>query len=258
MIVGSSGHSPVHDSPGPMGDGPVWQVIRGPICTSRCPQQTQAQLGSIPAKRAATTKLYGCIHVVGWQQFVDQTVDALKVLMKTATGAAIAADISACGKTVWITKITKRTVTRGKGRWYASAWEHDKDGARSQDPRPHAADPDSIKPGQEPSFRPGHPATWVPKNPGNGSNTTIEWDPMKAHIVTPGALIIGHELIHARRNARGYQLVGNWPFDENIEIEEAALSGPHHPTLPMTGNQLRKDLSALPGAYHLSPRRYFL
>ncbi|NNF15650.1 MAG: hypothetical protein HKN70_02830 [Gammaproteobacteria bacterium] len=243
MIQGHCKATGSLDSPGPAGMGPRWRVAQGPACA-----ESRAHMGSIPATKKTVLK-YGCICVVGWSGFVRRTVDTLNSLMTTGTGKDIVADIQATGKMVWITGITQRTLRRGKGRWVAAAWEHNPAEARSQDPLPHSNGPNPGK------GAPGSPASWVPDKPGNGSSTTIEWDPGSGHKYTPNELIMGHELIHARRNARGYQLRGRDSLGQILE--EVAVGGPANPTEPMTGNRLRQELSARPGAAKLRPKVIF-
>jgi hypothetical protein len=142
--------------------------------------------------------------------------------------------------------IVKQT-TREHG-WIAKAEAKDRNGARSQDPLPHWKLPDG-------SLRKGHPWSWTPVKPGLGSDTFIHFNLDYCSPATPGELVLGHELIHARRNARGMQLIGTNGLGESLE--EVAIAGDWVSPGPMTGNALRLDLNKRPGATHLSPKKIF-
>jgi len=92
-------------------------------------------------------------------------------------------------------------------------------------------------------------------NPGAGSDTIIQFNLDFCDAFAAGELVLGHELMHARRNARGFQLVGTDGLGQSLE--ERAVKGDWDPPGPMTGNALRLDLNKRPGARRLNLKKIF-
>jgi hypothetical protein len=221
------------DSPGPCGVGPCWLAFPGPLGTS----------SDHGAPTKGTTVFTKSVYVFGTEDFREETADTLRSLMETATGKAVVGDIQASGKTVLI--VERLVKTNG---WIAKAEAKSEKDARSQDPLPHWKHADGT-------LRSGSPASWIPDKPGPGSDTIIQFNLHFADPFSPGELILGHELIHARRNARGYQLVGTDGLGQSLE--ERAVEGPWDPVEPMTGNALRVDLNKRGGGRHLGMKKIF-
>lgn len=134
-------------------------------------------------------------------------------------------------------------------QWMDRAGEaKNKKGARSQGPLPQWKHPSG-------KLRSGSPDSWIPDKPGAGSDTIIQFNLDLCDEFDPGELVLGHELIHARRNARGLQLVGTDGLGQSLE--ERAVTGGWDPPGPMTGNALRLDMNKRPGARRLNLKKIF-
>ena len=239
-LSGLTGRPRFLDSPGPLGVGPSWLGGPGPLGLGPTGALPSSKYG-VPFK--GTTIFAGVIHVFGTSEFQKKTLTTLRSLMETDTGKAIIEDIKASGKTVLIVKRIAKT-----HGWIAKSEAKNKNDARSQDPLPHWKHSSG-------KLRSGSPESWIPDKPGLGSDTFIQFNFDWCDAFTPGELVLGHELIHARRNARGLQLVGTDGLGQSLE--ERAVTGDWDPPGPMTGNALRLDLNKRPGVRHLSLKKIF-
>lgn len=238
---GLTGRPRLLDGPGPLGIGPSWLGGPGPLGVGPTGALTSSKYDAAPLKGA--TIFASVIYVFGIPEFLKKTLNTLRSLVRTDTGNAIIEDIQASGKTVLIVKRTTKTYG-----WIAKARAKNQNDARSQDPLPHWKYPSG-------KLRGGSPDTWIPDKPGPGSDTFIQFNLDFCATFTPGELVLGHELIHARRNARGLQLLGTDGLGQSLE--ERAVAGDWDTPGPITGNALRLDLNKRLGVRHLSPKKIF-
>lgn len=240
-LIGLTGRPRLLDSPGPIGIGPTWRGGPGPLGVAPMGALASSKYAAAPLK--GTTIFARVIYIYGTPEFQKKTSDTLRSLVGTDTGEAIIEDIQASGKTV----LTVQRLAKTHG-WIAKAEAKNENDARSQDPLPHWKHTDG-------KLRSGPPDSWIPDKPGAGSDTIVQFNLDFCDEYAPGELVLGHELIHARRNARGLQLLGTDGLGQSLE--ERAVAGDWDTPGPMTGNALRLDLNKRPGVHRLSLKKIF-
>jgi hypothetical protein len=176
------------------------RLIAALLCTCAAPGLASAQPGG-----GEGAQRYGdVITIKGPSEFREQTVAALDALAKTRTGKAILAAVAKAGR-------EGHAVTIDVGL-----------AASTVPDAPTAAAPAATR---------HESGRCVVERRGKGTGSTIYLSPLMEafipnfHDCFPPAVVIGHELIHAVRNARGESLVGEKLAGNATSHEEARAIG---------------------------------